>query len=217
MNTAMTATSRKPARTHRLFVALPLSAAVSEVVSSAQEQLQEYEWPVKWVEPELVHITMKFLGDVEATRVPDIQDALEDVAARSEIVNLTTGSCGAFPAPFRPRVFWLGLDGDTEALVDLAARVDKALGKLGFEAEDRPFQPHITIGRLRRQQVPPTGFEEISDCLDIPAVDVAFDRIQLVRSVLSNSGPVYTVFAERKLGLVNDGDAAEAVEVVEHG
>jgi len=217
MNTTMTATSRKSARTHRLFVALPLSAAVREVVSSAQEQLQEHEWPVKWVEPDLVHITVKFLGDVEATRVPDIKDVLEDVAARSEVVNLTTGCCGAFPAPFRPRVFWLGLDGDTEALVALARRVDNALGELGFTPEDRPFQPHITIGRLRKQQVPPTGFDGIADRLDIPAADVALDRIQLVRSVLSNSGPVYTVFAERKLGLVKDGDTAEAVEVVEHG
>ena len=213
----MNETSRKSVKTHRLFLALPLPAAVRENVAAAQSQLQEHDWPVKWVDPNLVHITLKFLGDVEATRVPDLRTVLQDLAARHEPVTMTTGELGAFPASFRPRVFWLGLDGDASPLVSLASDLDSALQPYGFAAEERPFQPHITIGRLRRQQVPPAAFEQVAAALDVPAVHVPFDRIQLVRSILGNSGPDYTVFAEWKLGSLHAYDNAESVEVVEHG
>lgn len=213
----MNETSRKSVKTHRLFVALPLPATVRENVGAVQSQLQEHDWPVKWVDPQLVHITLKFLGDVEATQVTDLKTVLQGLAARHEPVTMTTGRLGAFPTPFRPRVFWLGLDGDAGPLVNLAADLDSSLQPHGFAAEDRPFQPHITIGRLRRQQVPPAAFEQVAAELDLPAEQVPFDRIQLVRSILGNSGPDYTVFAEWKLGALHVGDSAESVEVVEHG
>ena len=217
MNSEANRSSQISTETRRLFIALPLSEAMRDAIGVVQAQLKEEQWPVKWVDPALAHITMKFLGDTPAERVPDIENQLAMVASRHEPVELASGACGAFPKAFRPRVFWIGLDGDTDLLVNLAGDVDRSMTALEFTSEERPFQPHITIGRLRRQTVPPTGFEQIARALTVPQVEICFDRIQLMRSVLSNEGPVYTVLNEWQLGSKAPADDAEHIDLVEHG
>lgn len=195
-------------------MALPLPAAVRELATSVQDRLRPYGWPVKWVDPELMHVTMKFLGNIDNVAIASIESSLTGVAERHQATNLTTGPCGAFPTLFRPRVFWLGLEGDVAALEALAADVSTTLSASGVEGDNRPFQPHITIGRLRRNEVPPAGFEEIATNLELATVEVRFDRLQLIRSVLGNSGPAYTVLSEWQL---SEPAAVILPELVEHG
>lgn len=184
----------------RLFVAVPVPAAVKAVIADVQAELKPLDWPFRWVDPELAHITLKFLGDSNPRNLRDLAGKLAWAAGRTEPVNLTTGGLGAFPSARRPRVAWLGLEGDTLPLERLADDVDEVAAELGYARERKRFQAHITIGRLRNRQEPPADFEATIAALEQPSRAMPVDRIQLVRSVLGPAGPSYAVIDEWRLG-----------------
>lgn len=199
--------------TSRLFIALPLSDAVREQIETVQRLLRPNGWPVTWVAPELAHITLKFLGDTRHDLIPSITGRLERVAQRHQPAMLQTGRCGAFPSLNRPQVLWIGLDGDIEDVVSLASGVDEAMAESGFEAERRPFRPHVTLGRVRRGERLPDDAGHLLHSVPLQRTPLDVRRFQLVRSVLGRSGPTYITLAEWQLGSV----AVNQVELVEHG
>lgn len=209
--------NHKSGDTWRLFIAVPLPEPVREVVEGAHDELRRHDWPVKWVDPALAHITLKFLGDTKPGSVAAIERALERVATGSVAASAASGSLGAFPGLHRPRVIWLGLDGDTTPMIEMARDVDDALEPLGFDREQRPFRPHITLGRVRRNTPPPADVEQMAGQLDTPGCTVSFDRLRLVRSVLGNDGPAYTTLAEWTIGAPPDTNEEDPVELAEHG
>ena len=194
----------------RLFIAVPLPDGVRDLMVDAQAGLRSGDWPVKWVEPELAHVTLKFLGNVETSRIAGIEQALDPVMSGYQAIGVATGALGAFPTATRPRVFWLGLYGNLKPLERLAGDVDRAMAGIGFEPESRPFRPHITLGRLRKEARPPADFERVAAAIRLPRLDVRFDRVELVRSVLGRQGPAYTTLQQWPLG-------STVVELVEHG
>lgn len=199
--------------TSRLFIALPLSDAAREELDSVQRVLRHNCWPVKWVKPDLAHMTLKFLGVTDHKLVPGIVDALGNVANRHRAVLLRTGRCGAFPSLNRPQVLWLGVDGNVDAAVALASNVDASMIEAGLAPERRPFRPHITLGRVRRGEQLSSDAGRLIQRVRVTHAPLEIDRFQLVRSVLGSSGPTYTTLAEWQLGSV----AANQVELVEHG
>ena len=217
MNTNGKHTKEDSGETWRTFIAVPLPDAVRGLMSDIQSEMRRYDWPVKWVDPELAHITLKFLGDISPGSVPDIERTLEDVAGESIPLSAAPGSIGAFPGLHRARVIWLGLDGDLSPMVDMARRVDDSLVSLGFEREQRPFRPHITLGRVRRNTPPPADVEQVAQQIDTACSSVTFDRLRLVRSVLGNDGPAYTTLSEWNIGVSSGATRADAVDLVEHG
>ncbi|HLT20092.1 MAG TPA: RNA 2',3'-cyclic phosphodiesterase [Thermomicrobiales bacterium] len=196
----------------RLFVAVPVPAAVKAAIAEVQAELKPLDWPFRWVDPELAHVTLKFLGDSNPRKLRDLAGKLAWAAERAEPVDLTTGALGAFPSTRRPRVAWLGLEGDTLPLERLADDVDEVAVELGYPRERKRFQPHITIGRLRNREDPPADFETTIVALDQPAREMPVERIQLVRSVLGPSGPSYAVIDEWRLG-----QEARAPRALNHG
>ncbi|CAN5810110.1 hypothetical protein BH23CHL2_BH23CHL2_04900 [soil metagenome] len=184
----------------RLFVAVPVSRAVQEAIAELQNELAGHALPFRWVDPSLTHITLKFLGDTNPRQLRDIAGRLEWAAQRSEPMQLTTDSVGAFPSSRRPRVVWLGLDGDTLQLERLAEDVDEVAVELGYERERRRFRPHITMGRLRRGYDPSGDFELAARELDIRPQQLEIDRLQLYRSTLGLASPDYSVVDEWRLG-----------------
>lgn len=201
--------------TWRLFIAVPLPSAVREFIREIEGQLKARSWPVKWVDPELAHITLKFLGDTQTDRVPAIERELESVAAKLEGAEGVVGGVGAFPSTSRARIIWLGLDGDLSPLGRLARDVDSTMSGIGFAPEARPFRPHITLGRLRQGKTLPADFADTVEVLNIPSMSVPLDRVQLVRSVLGRVGPTYTTLSEWPLPIANND--VVPVELVEHG
>jgi 2'-5' RNA ligase len=196
----------------RLFVAVPLPSAVQRLIADIQAELEPLEWPFRWVEPELAHITLKFYGDTNPRLVRDLAGKLQWAAGRTEPVTLDTSGVGAFPNTRRPRVTWLGLEGDVLQLERLAEDVDEVSSELGFERESRRFRPHITIGRLRQRSDPPADFEMIVNDLGLPSSRLPIDRIQLIRSLLAPGGPSYAVIDEWWLG-----QEARAPRALNHG
>jgi 2'-5' RNA ligase len=133
----------------RSFIALDLPASVHQALAGLQQELQRVGAPVSWVKPDRIHLTLKFLGDISLERVTDLQGILQTIAGATAPFRLQPLSCGAFPSLKQMRVVWVGLQGDSEPLLNLQQAIEQALAPLGFAVEDRPFRAHLTLGRVK--------------------------------------------------------------------
>jgi 2'-5' RNA ligase len=132
----------------RLFAAIPIEGDALTALEAVLRELTATDWPVRWVRPAQLHLTVKFLGEVEEERVPPLRETLEQATAGMHPLAFELGELGAFPNLTRARVLWAGLEaeGALELMVD---RVERGCEALGFPIEGRPFRPHVTLGRLR--------------------------------------------------------------------
>ena len=108
---------------------------------------------VRWVRPEGIHLTLKFLGDVSSDALPDIKAATENATAGIGSISLRAEGLGCFPNMKRPRVLWIGLKGQLDALRSLRDQVEEQVSPLGYPTEKRPFNPHLTLGRVKSSNI----------------------------------------------------------------
>jgi 2'-5' RNA ligase len=178
----------------RAFIAIQATDEVRKLVKQIAGELEAAGADVKWVEPENVHLTLKFLGNITLEDVGKLKPALDRALQGCRSLLLTVAGVGCFPGGRQaPRVVWIGLEGDLDALREIAAGVEEACAGLGFEREKRAFKAHLTIGRVRRGS---SRLEELSRAVDRIAfkpLKLRVDRVNLVRSRLSPRGPTYTV------------------------
>src|SRR5581483_7889807 len=132
----------------RLFIALNLPDPLRRELWDAVAPLREKPFPIKWVRPEGIHLTLKFLGEAPPDRVPELEAALDQAAGGMRPVTLALSGFGAFPRISSPRVLWVGLTQEP-ALELLQHQVERTFEPLGFPTEARPFNPHVTLGRAR--------------------------------------------------------------------
>lgn len=158
---------------------------------------------VRTVAAEGVHITLKFLGNVDAALVPELSEALTGAAHGAMPFRLVLRGLGAFPDERAPRVLWAGIDGDTDALGALARRVDDACAGLGFPRERRPFSPHLTIARLR-DSATDADRRRAADALAAIGLDYSggfeVSAMHLIKSTLTPSGARYETLHSVRLG-----------------
>ena len=178
----------------RLFVALNLPKKERDQIYRASKVLRECELPVRWVEPEHFHVTLKFLGEVRDDRVEGVREALQRVASSTARLDLAVEGFGAFPTIRRPQVIWVGIE-PSPALRCLKQDVEWALMACGFERETRAFHPHLTLGRADAQD----GAGAFRG-LDDKAANLAYQgqvkvrTLDLMRTQLSKGGaPRYTL------------------------
>ena len=187
----------------RLFIAAELPAewrdALAETIATLRGVIPAR---LRWARPEGIHLTLKFLGEVDEARLPDLTAALTAAAAQAEPFTLTGGPLGAFGGAARPRVLWAGVGGATEALDKLARAVDGACRPLGFRPERQPFRPHLTLARVP-DSVPAVEAARITGALtrvappSLPPFTVS--TLTLVRSELGPGGARYTPLATTDL------------------
>lgn len=182
----------------RAFVALEMPTAVKQELGLVTGVLngQTPDGSVRWVKPALLHLTLRFLGDTAVSKLPAIHEALDDVSRQAAPFALRLGGLGCFPNRKRPRVIWVGLEGDTKPLLALKRAVDAALVPLGWAVEERPFQAHLTLGRVRDDRQ--LGGLDVTTAVKALAVPVT--AVHLIESQLLRSGPVYTVRHSSDLG-----------------
>lgn len=174
----------------RLFVALELTPEVHAAVRAAVEQLRRAEADVRWVRPEGMHLTLKFIGEVQAEKLEPIRAAL--AAVRSDgPVQLTFRGLGYFPNARRPRVLWVGVEASAN-LAPLAAHLEAALVPLGLAAEKRAYVPHLTLGRFRSQKRLARLQEEIAALATTEFGSFETRALALFLSKLSPHGAEYT-------------------------
>jgi 2'-5' RNA ligase len=158
---------------------------------------------VRWVRPEGIHLTLKFLGEVESGKIEGISQAIRAAAQRHGAFRVQIAGMGCFPSPQRPRVVWVGVNEQAGALAALQGDVERALSALGFAREDRPFSPHLTLGRLRREASPVDAARVGALIAGQPPEtlgEVQVREVILFRSDLRPTGPIYTALAVAELG-----------------
>lgn len=183
----------------RLFIALNLPESERERIVDAIRPLRESRLPVRWLPPESLHITMKFLGEVRPDRVPAITASIEDAASKSSPFTLPLGGFGAFPTLRRPRVLWLGAAATPE-LRCLKHDLEWGLAGHGYEREVRAFMPHVTLGRAL-SDAGAGDFRDLPDILTAIAYEGAVDvaTVDLMRSHLLPDGARYEVLERIRL------------------
>jgi 2'-5' RNA ligase len=178
----------------RAFVAVPMTDEVKKVVTEIEDELKEARADVKWVAPDNVHVTLKFLGDVLVESVDGLVRALGEALRSERSFDVVLSGTGTFPHGKRaPRVVWIGMEEGKERLAGIALNVEEACSRLGFEKEARPFRPHLTIGRVRRGSGNLDRLGERVERVEFKPLKLVVNRVNLVRSKLSPRGPAYTV------------------------
>jgi 2'-5' RNA ligase len=185
----------------RTFIAVEIDRAIRARAGELIALLRGAAADVKWVEPENLHVTLKFLGDVHQRDILAVCRAVEQGAAELAPFELEVRGAGAFPNAARPRTVWLGAEAGAEQMVLLHDRVEAALAELGFREEHRRFQTHLTIGRVRG--VGP-GIAELGKLLqqhaDFLAGRVNVQEVTVFASTLTAIGPIYEVLGTGPLG-----------------
>ncbi len=183
----------------RLFVAVHLPDEVRERLAVVQHRLQGVQADVSWVRPGNIHLTLKFLGEVEPVRLDGLRVALAEVARATEPCEVAVAGVGSFGGRI-PRVVWAGIMAGAETLSALAGRVDAALVGVGFPRESRPFSPHLTLGRVRSSR---NAAEFVGALRDEAREDFGATRVTaffLMESQLNPKGSIYTVVDSFPLG-----------------
>lgn len=188
----------------RSFISIPVSKAGIEVLERVVKRLgTEIGGQVRWVRPRGIHLTLKFMGDIPASTVERVLEALPEVAAAFRPFEISVSGLGVFPNSRRPRVLWAGLDGDLTTLLALQIAVDQAVEKLGLPKEDRPFSPHLTLGRARRdtneEQSRKIGYLLSNTVLQaVPSWPV--ERVDLMRTELDPTGSRHYLVGSAAIG-----------------
>ncbi len=186
-------------KTIRAFIAFPLPQVIISAIDSIQEDLKAYGLRVRWVRPENIHLTLKFLGEIHPDDVADIIAAIKSAAMKQTPFFLSAGAVGVFPGLSRARIIYTGLTGQIDALVKLHQYLNVGLIKLGFPGESRKFKGHLTIGRIKGKTDTRKLDRAITACRNFKSDPFAADKLTLFKSDLQPLGAVYTKLASINL------------------
>ena len=179
----------------RLFVAIELPEAVIRHITEVMGRLREQALPgIRWVRPEGIHLTLRFLGNVPGSQVQSIVAAIQTAAAGATSFALQVQGVGAFPHLRAPRVLWVGVQGNLEPLVQVLNRSEGALEVQGFAREQRPFSPHLTLGRVKgRLSLPQvqTLAQAMDWSRDVGPAELPVTALSLMESQLTRNGAIY--------------------------
>jgi 2'-5' RNA ligase len=177
----------------RAFLAVNLPVRQIDEIGKIQGQLRERAneagMKVAWVPPPNMHVTLKFLADIPEETVAAIRDLLAPVLGARSAVPLEVGGLGVFPSPGKPRVLWVGVESEGDALGELAREIEDQLESLGFEKEKREFHAHLTLGRVKREK---SGLGELFSGLEQTSFGgCSVHEVVLYQSVLQRTGAEY--------------------------
>ncbi len=181
----------------RLFLGIPVSEPLRRAVTDWERDAWAGARGWRWVNPSLLHITLRFYGETPPERVEAISGDVCELARRERTFSLQARGWGTFPGSARPRVLWIGLSGDTAALARLAAAAEEDARRRGFAPEDRGFRPHLTIARAVRDTRPQLAGTPDATSPDFGRFPV--QEIVLFRSHLRPGGPEYEALARMPL------------------
>ncbi len=174
----------------RLFVALEIPSDVRENLAALLKSLHAVSPQTRWVRPENLHVTLKFIGEMPETKLAAIRNALAGVQSEQHVA-LDFRGLGFFPNEKHPRVFWAGIEASPN-LKTLAAEIDGATEKLGIPREQRPFSPHLTLARFEPPRLQETLRAAILENEEREFGSLRISQFHLVESKLKPSGAEYT-------------------------
>ena len=187
----------------RTFIALELSSQLRESLGALIRDLKGPRGiKGRWVPPENIHLTLRFLGEIREDQVEAIGDLLEAVARDTMPFSMSLEGLGAFPSSFRPRVLWVGVKKGLEVLEKIYNQLEEGLFKLGFPPNDKAFKPHLTLARFKNPdlEVRRRVHAACRDMVDRPWGEMEVKAIVLYESILSPQGAKYRKVKEVPLG-----------------
>jgi RNA 2',3'-cyclic 3'-phosphodiesterase len=174
----------------RLFVGIAITSHIRSTIAAFIEELRPFAPQAKWVRVENIHLTLKFLGEMEPSRVRAVQSALSTVRS-AHLVTLEFRGLGFFPSEKRSRIFWMGMESSPN-LKTLAADIDQSLHKLGFALEERAFAPHLTLARFNAPSLAPKLAAATRENTGRSFGSFTTNKFHLVESKLKSTGAEYT-------------------------
>ena len=180
----------------RSFIAIELPEEVKSGLARLKGELERNKLTfVKWVDPEGIHLTLKFLGNIPPKLVAEISSVIKGASEKITPFHLEVAGLGAFPNPKQPRVVWVGVYGEMDKLSRLQQNIDSALAPLGFSKEERPFTAHLTLARVRQgaSSIQIKSFGDLVMSANF-ATRYSFEvgAVSLMRSQLTSRGAIYT-------------------------
>src|SRR3989442_13691831 len=175
----------------RTFICIEIPESIKERISELQTTLRQINAQVSWTKPSNIHLTLKFLGAVEVSRIERVREAVERAATGISPFEVEASGAGCFPSPRSPRVLWIGLSAVPESVKQLYANIEDELAREGFPREKRKFSPHLTIGRIRT----PHNSAQVAEALIASGfTPETFGRTEVIvmRSDLKPTGSIYT-------------------------
>lgn len=183
----------------RTFLAVELSMDVRSQAKTIIRKLSAVDADVRWVEPAKMHLTMKFLGDIDPLDSLEVCQALEQAVAPIPPFDVIFGGVGAFPAVDRPRTLWMGVQEGLEELAELHEAIEQAMADCGYPPEARRFHPHLTLGRVRGGRNMAALGQLVASLADAGAGGSDIDEVIVMSSELTRQGPIYTPLGHAEL------------------
>jgi RNA 2',3'-cyclic 3'-phosphodiesterase len=184
----------------RSFLAIELPAAIQMKIGRIEEDLKSTSADVRWVSPEKIHLTLKFFGNIEEQSIDSIVEAVKGHVTDMRPFQIVVRGTGAFPNLKNPRVIWVGLVDKEGVLASFQKSADISLAKIGFQPEDRPFRPHLTMGRVRSNRGREELIRRVGKYREEEVGEFEAERVILFKSDLTPSGSIYTRLREVRLG-----------------
>lgn len=184
----------------RSFLAIQLTEPILKRIGEVQREFKSLKADVRWVNPENIHLTLKFFGNIEESQIESIVKAIGGPAGITPPMSIIVHGMGAFPGLKNPRVIWVGLKDERGGLTSFQNRLERELEKAGFQPEDRSFHPHLTLGRMRSNLGKDELIRAIERYREEEFGSFTVERVVLLKSDLKPTGPIYTALREVKLG-----------------
>ncbi len=185
----------------RTFIAIALPDNIKKVLSTLQEELKKSGADVKWVEVHNIHLTLKFLGEIDEKKLQKIEQIIEEIAKTEDSFLIRISSLGTFPKISFPRVIWVGIDKGDKETKEITQGLEEKIAKIGIPKEKRPFSSHITIGRIRsflNKDRLVQDLNRLSVNLAEKNLEFTAECVTLFKSTLTPRGPIYEVLKEAK-------------------
>ncbi|QEG37022.1 RNA 2',3'-cyclic phosphodiesterase [Bythopirellula goksoeyrii] len=185
----------------RTFIAVEAADGIHAHAQQAIGRLRPLAQNVKWVEPENLHWTLQFLGDLTDEEIAEVCRRVKKVVSRLEPFSISASGVGAFPKVDRPRTLWLGIGEGADEFCELQSTIQQSLEDLGFRGELRKYVPHLTLGRVSSSGPPQSSLtEELDHLSDLPRGQMAVDEVTVYASRLARSGATYVPLSHTRLG-----------------
>jgi 2'-5' RNA ligase len=191
----------------RTFIAVEIDASIRKQLVALQGELRGVAEGVKWVEAENLHVTLKFLGDVDETQLYAVCKLAQQSVAGHFAFPMHVCGVGAFPNAGRPRIIWAGIQQGADELRRIYQSLDDAFGHEGYPREDRAFTPHLTLGRARQGTSPQQLAGALAKLKEWEAGKTLVREILVMSSQLSSSGPSYSVMGRARLANLEQSGA----------
>lgn len=185
----------------RTFIAIELPDNIKNSLAALQEKIKSSQADIKWVEKTNIHLTLKFLGEIDENKLLQVITVLGEIAANTRSYQTTISTIGGFPKIDYPRVIWVGIESGDSETKNIAKLVEENLEKIGIPKEERAFSSHITLGRTRSSKNQKQLAYELNKLQkDFKALEsFKVGKITLFKSLLSSKGPTYQAIAEISL------------------